>query len=366
VSRPRHRRRWAWIEGKGLVQEETIPDIQSADFALSSLADQALLTTRQLADFQDLTGLADFGWRAFWSKSALAEAGNDYRSLLRRTQGFVIFMHGWAGTGEVWEYLPALVCAAHPRLVALVPDINGFGRSYFLADTPTRDQCGPAAIMQSIIHWVNLLGLRSSPRARQRRRVITFVGHSMGGAALFYFDASQQDWHKNEVSRFAVAPALLIENGLRQEFYRTLGVAPNLDRAVDEPRTQRMSRVVERLTRGASDLTRAEHMRVLEVSSKGTLIQTLYGMGEAASIESQIWSNFRVVLAHDDRLLNVSKMLHLLDELGLASNQVQVVWGNHYLFSVSNESHRIGLRNREIILGEILHLHELCRDRQSF
>jgi hypothetical protein len=42
-----------------------------------------------------------------------------------------------------------------------------------------------------------------------------------------------------------------------------------------------------------------------------------------------------------------------------------VVWGDHYLFSVSNQRHRIHLRNREIVLGEILHLHELCRERQA-
>jgi hypothetical protein len=58
-------------------------------------------------------------------------------------------------------------------------------------------------------------------------------------------------------------------------------------------------------------------------------------------------------------------MLDLLDDLEFASNQVQVVWGDHYLFSAGNINRRVHLRNHEVVLGEILHLHELCRERQA-
>jgi pimeloyl-ACP methyl ester carboxylesterase len=368
MSRPLYRQRWAWVEGMRAIQQETIPDVESASFALSTLADQGLLTTRQLADFQDATGLADLAWRAFWNKTALADAGGNYRSLMRRTHGFVIFMHGWDGSGEIWEHLLPLTCAAYPRLVALAPDLNGFGGSPFLAEVPAVEQCDPHAVINSVVYWVNMLKLRSTARAQRRRRVITFVGHSMSGAALFYF--KEQGWHENEFARCAVAPTLLIDDDLRTEFYKALGVdlwAGKPIDAVERLKSTLTPRVVESLMGSASEAIRTEHLRIFETTPKGTLAQTFYAMGALPqALKRKRWRNFRVVLAHGDRLLGVSPMLRLLDDLGFASDQIRVVLGDHYLFSLSNQNRRLHLRNRELVLGEILHLHELCRERQAF
>jgi pimeloyl-ACP methyl ester carboxylesterase len=342
--------------------QQTIPDVESAPFALSGLADRGLLTTRQLADFQRETGLADLTWRAFWSRSALTEADGDYRSLLRRTQGFVIFMHGWCASGDTWEHLPALVCAANPRLVALTPDLNGFGGSSFLADVPAVEQCHPSAVMQSMTYWIEMLGLRSSARARRRRRVITFVGHSMSGAALF--SLQERGWHENEYARCAVAPALLIDDELRHEFYQALGVRGWQSKPFDELKSSLTPGLVDTLLGPVSETIRAEHLRVFESTPKGILAQTLYAMSVSPEkLQPKDWRNFHIMLAHGDRVISVAKMLGLLDDLGLAPHQVQVVSGDHYLFSASNES-RFHLRNREIVLGEILYLHEVCRERQ--
>jgi len=344
--------------------EIIIPDVESTSYALSSLADQGLLTTRHLADFQDETGLADMAWRVFWNRTALDEAGGDLRSLLRRTHGFVIFIHGWSGAGSMWERLPALICAANPRLIALAPDLNGFGNTPFLAEVPPVERCDPYAMMRVVTYWVEMLGLRSSERARQRRKVITFVGHSMGGAALFYFQ--EQSWHENEFARCAVAPTLLIDPDLRQGFYRALGVNAWAGKPVDEFKARLTSQVLENLLGSASEVTRAAHLRIFESTPRGTLAQTFYAMsGALAELDVKRWSNFRVVLAHDDQVLNVSRMLRLLDDLGLFANQIQVVKGDHYLLSVGNEHRRISRRNREIVLGEILYLHEICRERQK-
>jgi pimeloyl-ACP methyl ester carboxylesterase len=367
MSRPLYRQRWAWVEGIRTVRREAIPDAESADFALSTLADRGLLTTRQLADFQDATGLADFSWRTFWSRTALEKADGNFRSLMRRTQGFVIFMHGWDGSGEVWEHLPALTCAANSRLVALAPDLNGFGGSPFLAEVPALEQCDPHAVMQSVVYWAHMLGLRSSERARRRRRVITFVGHSTGGAALFYFP--EQDWHDNEYARCAVAPALLIDAHLREGFYQALGVGlwtGKSAEALEKIKLRLTPRVVENLVDGASNVTRAEHLVTFEQMSQGTLAQTFYAIGVAPNgLISERRNNFRVILARDDRMVDVSQMLNLLYDIGFASNQIQVVWGDHYLFSVGDQSRRVHLRNREVVLGAVLHLHELCRERQE-
>jgi pimeloyl-ACP methyl ester carboxylesterase len=343
--------------------QTTMPDVDCADVALSDLADQGLLTTRQLADFQDETGLADLAWRVFWNKSALAEAEDDFRALLRRTHGFVIFMHGWCTTGSVWEHLPSLTCAANPRLVALVPDLNGFGGSPFLAEVPAVEQCDPGAIMKLVTYWVEMLGLRSSQRARRRRRVITFVGHSMGGAALFFL--KEREWRKNEFARCAVSPALLIDDELKKGFYAALGIDPWSRRPIEELKTRLSPKVIERLVGVAGQATRAEHLHVFATTPKGTLAQTFYALGASPrEVKARAWRNFRIVLAHDDRLLKVSLMLRLLDNLSFGPKHVQVVWGDHYLFSVSDETHQVHMRNREVVLGEILYLHEACREGQ--
>ena len=363
MPRPVYRQRWAWFRGMDTPPEEIIPDVESASFALSSLADRGLLTTRQLADFQNRTGLADFAWRAFWSRSEVDESNGDFRSLLRRTQGFVVFLHGWNGTGAVWELLPALVCAANPRLVALTPDLNGFGRSPFLAEVPVVEQCDPRAVMHTVIDWVEMLGLRSGPRARRRRKVITFVGHSMGGAALFFLQ--EQGWDENEYARCAVAPALLIDDDLRQGLYQALGVELRANKPIDELKSRLTHHVVDRLLGAVSETTRSEYLRVFEATPKGTLAQTFYAMGApVGQLPHDDWRNVSVILAHDDRLLNISQMLRALDDLGLAPDQIRVVAGDHFLFSSSDQTRRVHLRNREIILGQTLYLHEACREGQ--
>jgi hypothetical protein len=57
-------------------------------------------------------------------------------------------------------------------------------------------------------------------------------------------------------------------------------------------------------------------------------------------------------------------MLQQLDVLSFGPQQIQVVWGDHFLFSVGEAAHQAHLRNRETVLGEILYLHEVCREMQ--
>ena len=293
----------------------------------------------------------------------MGESNGDFRSLLRRTQGFVVFLHGWNSTGGVWKLLPSLVCAANPRLMALTPDLNGFGRSPFLAEVPVVEQCDPRAVMHTVTHWVEILGLRSGPRARRRRKVITFVGHSMGGAALFFLQ--EHGWDENEYARCAVAPALLIDDDLHQGFYQALGVELRANKPIDELKARLTHHVVDKLVGAASETTRSEHLRVFETTPKGTLAQTFYAMGApVGQLPHDSWRNFSVILAHDDRLLNVSQMLQALDGLGLAPHQIRVVAGDHFLFAGSDQNRRVHLRNREIVLGQTLYLHEACREGQ--
>ncbi len=352
--------KWDWVAGRSTLRQKSTKGIVSATYSLKSLAQSGLISRRRVAGFLDQTGLADFAWRVFWPKAAVGR--RHYAEAMSKAQGFVVFMHGWDGSQAIWEHIPAQICAANPRLVALAVDVNGFGGSPFADELPGIRDCDPSASMLAVERWIELVGLRSSRRATQRLRAITLVGHSMSGASLFYLDESH--WRQHEVSRLAIAPALLINDALRKGFYKALGVgiwAGSSGDMLAGLKNKMAPAIVEMLIGEASRAVKAEHVRVFEATPNGVLAQTFFAMGAVPQdVKRRRWCRFHVILGHKDRLVGVKPMLDLLESLGLSSDQVRVVLGDHYLFSVSNQSRRLHLPNREIVTREILGLHEAC------
>jgi len=352
--------KWDWVRGHGAIRQEATSGIVSAGYTLNALVQAGLINQQHVARFRDQTGLADFAWRVFWPKVAVGR--RRYAKAMSSARGFVVFMHGWDGSHAIWEQVPALVCAANPRLVALAADVNGFGGSSFVNGLPAVKACDPAASMAAVEHWIELLGLRSSPRATHRLRIVTLVGHSMSGAALVYLDEPR--WRRHEVARLAVAPALLVNDALRKSFYKTFGVgiwAGSTSDMLGWLKTRLAPSIVRMLIGAASRAVKAEHVRVFNTTRKGVLAQTFFAMGAIPRpVKPRRWRHFHVILGHKDRLVGVKPMLELLEELGFTSEQVRVVLGDHYLFSVSNQSRRLHLRNRGIVIEEILALHEAC------
>jgi pimeloyl-ACP methyl ester carboxylesterase len=357
--------KWDWVKGHKTTRQETTEGVVSASYTLNSLAQVGLISQQSVDDFCDQTSLMDFAWRVFWPKEAVEKAC--YAEAMAQTQGYVVFLHGWDGSETIWEQIPALVCAANPRLVALSADVNGFGGSPFADPVPAIEDCDPSANMVAIQHWINLLGLRSSTRATRRLRVITLVGHSMSGATLFYLNESH--WREHEVARLAIAPALLVNDSLRKSFYKALGVgiwAGSTGDMLGWLKTKLAPSIVEMLIGEASRAVKAEHTRIFNTTPNGVLAQTFFAMGAVLrQVTPHHWRRFRVLLGHKDRLVGVKPMLDLLEELGFTSDQLRVVLGDHYLFSVSNQSRRLHLLNREIVIEEILALHERCRQGMS-
>lgn len=357
--------KWDWIREHRTTRKEATKGVVSASYTLNGITRAGLIGRQRAARFRAQTGLADFAWRVFWPKAAVGR--RRYAEAMARAQGFVIFLHGWDGSHAIWESIPALVCGANSRLVALAPDVNGFGDSPFADELPALEACAPAANMAAVEHWIELLGLRSSRRATRRWRVITLVGHSMSGAALFYLDESR--WRQHEAARLAIAPALLVNDALRKSFYKTLGLgiwAGSTTDTLGWLKTRLAPSIVEMLIGAASRVVKAEHVRMFNTVPKGVVAQTLFAMGAVPHrVEPRRWHHFDVILGHKDRLVGVKSMLELLEELDFTSDQVRVVLGDHYLFSVSNQNRRLHLRNREIVVEEILALHEACRREMS-
>ena len=157
----------------------------------------------------------------------------------------------------------------------------------------------------------------------------------------------------------------MVIDALRKSFYKALGVsiwAGSTTNTLEWLKIKLAPSIVEALIGAASRAVKDEHARIFNATPKGVLAQTLFAMGAVPrEVKSRRWEHFRVVPGHKDRLVGVKPMLDLLEELGFTSEQVRVVLGDHYLFSVSNQSRQLHLRNREIVVQEILALHETCR-----
>jgi len=362
ASARRRRGKWDWIGEYNTSRQEDQDGVVSLSFDLSTLMEGGYLSKKAFAQFGEATGLADFAWRVVYNRRSWG--GRIARKeILSRAQGFVVFIHGWDGSGEIWESLPAMVCQKNHRLVAFVPDVNGFGGSRFIeAHMPKVSYCNPEGCMRAVEKWIETMKFKGR---KGSRRVFTFVGHSMGGAALFYI--TDKDWTEYRVARCAVAPALLCNDTLRQGFYigLGLGIGAGLQYALLDKLKEKLAPwLISELISGASEAVKAEHLKIFERTDKGTIAQTFYALGQAEEPRRRRrWENFRVILGHKDRLVGVAPMLSLLEDLGFRSEDIRVVLGDHYLFSASRQTRRSHGENRDILLEEILQLHEGCRTR---
>ena len=124
---------------------------------------------------------------------------------------------------------------------------------------------------------------------------------------------------------------------------------------------------MELLAAGASRAVKKEHDRIFRDTPKGTIAQTFFGLGLAEEKPAlRKWDDVLVMLAHRDRLVALGPTLDLLEDMGLTSQSIQVVIGDHYFFSVSRGSRRLHAINRAEVLRHILRLHdERCTEKKS-
>lgn len=354
------RRRWDWLEAPLTTRQEKPDWVISQSHQLSHASKNNLIPPSLLPRFQETTGLADFSWRVYVHRRPTGRV-RTLPELLPTAQGYVVFMHGWDGSQHIWEDLPAQVCQANPRLVCFALDVNGFAGSPFIeADMPPLELCGPRGVMQAVELWLDLLKLHRSGRQRQ---VFTFVGHSMSGAALFH--KATQGWEENRYSLLSLAPAMLHHDPVKQALYRALGLSIGLGlhyEFLDRFKDRMARQLIELLAGDASQFVKEEHDRIFRGTAKGTLAQTFFALGLAEEKPpSRTWDNVFVMLAHKDRLVDLGSSLDLMEHMGLTSQNIQVMMGDHYFFSISQTSRQLHTFNRAEVLRHILGLHAARR-----
>jgi len=349
-----------WANYPGEQGQTRSSGVAYARYTLKGLFDQNVLDGKAVNTLLKEAGLTDFGWDLIWATTA-DEPERSIADRLAQATGVLIFVHGWTGTRAIWEDIPALAVSADPGLIALVVDHNGFGATQFAGRTPSFEQCSPPTAMGVLERLIDLLGVQPPIDGS---RPVTFIGHSMGGAMLFFLNEAR--WPVGSFARFALAPALLLKDRNHRAFYDALGFG--IDLINDLPVLKSVERLIEPeminiLAGGASAFVQAEHRRIYEITPRGITAQTLAAMGLIrAEPQPRLWPSMTVMLSHADRLVGLDPMLALLDTLAFESSQVRVVFGTHYFFSPGEGVHaRMHLHNRSLVVDQIHALHQSLR-----
>ena len=357
-----------WIIGYARRSEGTIPGTYIAEYRLSFLMKKGYIDRNEAQAFLDEAKLVDFHWEVTWPED-FDVPDEMLIDRLANVQGYVVWVHGWTGNMHIWEDLPARVVNKNRRLVSISIDHNGFGESAFEDTTPELDSCNPPAAMRTLKKFIDLIKIRRQP-GQVGTKVINLVGHSMGGATLFYLNPMQ--WNFGEVTRFAVAPALLLEDESHRAFYQTLGLGISILQLV--PTLEVFERflkpgVLRTLASGATDDVKAIHDQQYNATARGITGATLMAMGRLKDTEiAHDFDLMQVMLGHKDPLVGLVSMIDLLGKLEFPAAHIHVVPGTHYMFSVGNESamntHHHA-QARDILVDDILELHDRAIEKQK-
>lgn len=353
----------AWVRGYSQRKEGDIPNTQTATYRMADLVRKGLIPGG--SSFLSESGLVDLVWRVTWAEDYFT-ADDELEDRIKNVQGYTIFVHGWTGNHTIWEDTPGMLVSENRRLVAISIDHNGFGGSLFAKQTPGLEECNPPAAMRVIEKWVELLNIRRLP-GETSPKVINFIGHSMGGAALFYLDPMR--WRYGEETRYALAPALLLEDEIHRAFFTALGIGigiVNRVRAFELIERALKPNIVQTLCAGASDFVKQAHSAQYDQTPRGITASTFTAMGLLDNREiPRKFDTFRVMLGHRDALVGLTSMLDLLCGLEFPVGNVRVVPGSHYMFSIGRDSALQHSQNRELVIEDILMLHNKAFEMQK-
>lgn len=350
-----------WVKGYTRRYAGEVEDTWVAEYRLSFLMREGYIERQAGQAFLDAAGLTDFQWCIIYPEDY--EVPDEMLvSRIADVQGYVVFVHGWTGNHLIWEEVPGKVITTNRQLVAISVDHNGFGGSEFVDKTPALDTCNPPAAMRTLQQWVDLLKLRRQP-GTTRLKVVNFVGHSMGGATLFYLNPVL--WNYGEVTRLALAPALLLEDDAHRIFYTTLGLGIGILQRL--PVLEIVERFIkpgmlDALVAGATEYVKDLHSKQYDATPRGITGATFMAMGRLNNYEiARDFRAMRVMLGHRDPLVGLTEMIDLLMKLEFPAANLHVVPGTHYMFSVGTETSMNAYQhaqNRELVVEDILELHE--------
>jgi len=354
-----------WARGYNRRAPGPIPNTQTAFYKMTDVLAKNVLDPNIGRAVLNDSGLLDLVWQVTWAED-YENPDEELEPRFYDAEGYVIFIHGWTGNHTIWEELPGMIVKANRRLVAIAVDHNGFGDSRFMVESPSLDSCCPPSAMATMDRWVNALKLRRQP-GDPNRKVINFVGHSMGGAALFYLNPIR--WDYGEETRYAIAPALLMNDTVHKTFFNAMGIGISIvDKLrIFEPVENLIKpNMVQAVCEGSSEYVKQAHTKQYDETPRGTTAATFRAMGLLQNWEiPHKWDTFRVMLGHKDTLVGLTPMMDMLSAMEVPAGHVRVVAGSHYMFSVGQDTAFQHAQNRELALDDILELHARAYDQQK-
>ncbi len=355
----------AWVRGYSQRGVGSLPNTQTALYRMSDLVSKGYMSAEVGRGLLADCGLVDLVWEITWAED-YETPDADLPDRMGNVEGYTIFIHGWTGNHTIWEEMPGMVVSGNRRVVSITVDHNGFGESVFVDQTPSRESCNPPAAIKTIEKLIDVLKLRRQP-GDPTPKVMNFVGHSMGGAMLFYLDP--MNWRHGEETRLALAPALLLNDNIHKAFFTALGVGIGLvDRLRILTPVERLisPRMVDAVCDGGSDFIKQAHTRQYGMTPRGITASTFEAMGLLNNWEiPRKWDLFRVMLGHKDVLVGLLPMMDMLSEMEFPAGNVRVVAGSHYMFSVGRQTALQHSQNRELVVQDILDLHRRALDQQK-
>lgn len=348
----------AWVKGYLQRSVGDIPGTYVAYYRLSDLVNRGFISAADGRGLLMDSGLVDLFWQVMWAED-YETPDEELPDRVDDVQGYIVCLHGWTGNHLIFESIPGLLVTSNRRLVAISVDHNGFGESKFVDDTPSLERCSPPATMRVIERLIDMLKIRRQP-GQSNVKVVNFVGHSMGGAALFYLNPI--NWRFAEETRLALAPALLMDDEVKRIFFTGIGIGISIvnrlhvfeivERAIKP-------NMIEAVCAGASGFVRRLHDYQYDKTPRGTIASTFMAMGLLNNREiPRRWDLFRVMLGHRDTLVGLVPMMDMLSRLEFPAANMRVVAGSHYMFSVGPEAVYQHAQNRELVVRDILELHD--------
>jgi hypothetical protein len=357
-----------WVSGYLQRAQGTVDQTHVAEYRLTDLMRKGYIDRAEGQNFLTQAGLTDFHWQIVWPDD-FEMPDEMLVDRIANVQGYVVFVHGWTGNLYIWEDLPGMVVRANRQLISITIDHNGFGQSSFEDLTPSMDSCNPPATMRTLQAFVDLIRIRRQP-GQTRTKVINFVGHSMGGATLFYINPIL--WGYGEVTRFALAPALLLEDESHRAFYQTLGLGIGILQRL--PVLEIVERFIKPsvlavLASGASNQVKQIHSHQYNETARGITGATFMAMGRLNDYEiPHDFDLMSVMLGHRDPLVGLIPMIDLLGKLEFPAANIHVVPGTHYMFSIGSETPMNAYYHaqaRDMVVEDILKLNQKALDQQK-
>lgn len=357
-----------WVSGYSQREKGNMLGTYSAEYQLSDLMQKGYIDRRDGQAFLEESGLLDFHWEITWPED-FEMPDEMLVDRIANVQGYVVWVHGWTGNMHIWEELPGMVVTSNRQLVSICIDHNGFGSSQFENQSPALDLCNPPAAMKTLQAFIDLIKIRRQPGDAQQK-VVNFVGHSMGGATLFYMNPLL--WSFGEATRFALAPAILLEDESHRAFYSTLGLGIGILQKL--PALEIFERfikpsVLNVLAAGASKRVKDLHDKQYNETPRGITGATFMAMGRLTNTEiAHDFDLMQVMLGHRDPLVDLKSMIDLLSKLEFPAKNIHVVPGTHYMFSVGNENHLNAYHHaqaREMVVEDVINLHNSAINKQK-